>query len=547
MSSIIKKLPVGSTRTSRVPSNKDIIYIDCEPEENDYDESYLEGDMSEEIDDDIIDKISKININDNNSKKKENVNDNVKRKLTEEEKEYMCDFLTINPAIDFDISICIIENVKKDLMEQLNNIEIYPSLLEELKTNIIENYYKSQIQAGQMVGVDSATSLGEPTTQMTLNSFHSAGKTCAAVTTGVPRFRELLDASKQQKHTLITFTLNKEPKDINEAKYICKTFDEKRIYTLLKDTIPIIKNNFYKNEDKNEDKIEDKNWYNYFKNFIHNKYEQIKWSIRLNFNIDMLYEYKLTLKNIALVLEKELSSCVCVYSPDYLGIIDVYVNTNGINIDDVISFRKQIDNIKKTDKNKKNTFITNENKEYYYIRDILFQYICNIKISGVDTIEKSYFRKIDNGPNKNQWLFELEGTNFIDIINDDRVDFKNCMVNNMWEIYNTLGIEAVRKFLINEFNEIITSGGINVDKVHLELLADSMTCTGSITSVSRYGIGRNETGPLTKASFEQSLDNMLIAAYRSEIESIKSVSSSVILGQCSKIGSGMMELYNKII
>ena len=128
-----------------------------------------------------------------------------------------------------------------------------------------------------------------------------------------------------------------------------------------------------------------------------------------------------------------------------------------------------------------------------------------------------------------------------------RVDYKNCMVNNMWEINNSLGIEAVRKFLINEINEIITSGGINVDKVHFELLADSMTCTGSITSVSRYGIGRNETGPLTKASFEQSLDNMLIAAYRAEVESIKSVSSSVILGQCSKIGSGMMDLYNKIV
>ena len=121
------------------------------------------------------------------------------------------------------------------------------------------------------------------------------------------------------------------------------------------------------------------------------------------------------------------------------------------------------------------------------------------------------------------------------------------MVNNMWEIYNTLGIEAVRQFLINEFNEIITSGGINVDKVHLELLADSMTYTGNITSVSRYGIGRNETGPLTKASFEQSLDNMLIAAYKSETEHITSVSSSVILGQCSKIGSGMIDLYNKIV
>jgi len=464
-------------------------------------------------------------------------NQNIKRKLTEDEKEYICDFIQINSSIDFDVALFILQNTKNDIFDQLKDVEIYPCLIDELKQIIIEQYYKSQIQPGQMVGVDSATSLGEPTTQMTLNSFHSAGKTCAAVTTGVPRFRELLDASKQQKHTLITFTLNKEPKDINEAKSICKSFDEKRIHTLLKESIPLIYNKMYHNLDES-----DKYWYDYFTNFISNKYLKYNWSIRLNINIELLYEYKLTLKQISDKIEKDLPTCRCVYSPEYVGIIDIYINTNGINIDDIISFRKQIDNVKKTDKHKRNTFINNDNKDYYYIRDILFQYICNIKISGIDNIEKSYFRK-DN----KKWLFELEGTNFIEIINDKRIDYKNCMINNMWEIYNTLGIEAVRRFLINEFNEIITSGGINVDKVHLEILADSMTCTGTITSVSRYGIGRNETGPLTKASFEKSLDNMLIAAYRAEVESIKSVSSSVILGQCSKIGTGFMELYNKIV
>lgn len=500
--------------------NKDIIYIDCEPE------------ISFKTNNEIKYQTDKQNT----------VNTNDKRKLTNNEKEYICDFLQINSSIDFELSVNIINNIKNDIMEQLKDIEIYPCLLDELKNQIKEHYYKSQIQPGQMVGVDSATSLGEPTTQMTLNSFHSAGKTCAAVTTGVPRFRELLDASKQQKHTLITFTLNSEPKNINDAKNICKSFDEKRVCTLLKDILPIINYNLYEKLDNN-----DKPWYDFFTNFIHDNYKKYKWALRLKFDINTLYEYKLTLKYISNRIEKELSSCVCVYSPEYIGIIDLYINTNGINIDEIITFRKQIDNIKKTDKNKRNTFITDENKEYYYIRDILFQYICNIIISGVDSIEKSYFRKHDSGINKNKWFFELEGTNYIDILNDKRIDYKNCMINNMWEINNTLGIEAVRKFLINEFNEIITSGGINVDKVHLELLADSMTCTGSITSVSRYGIGRNETGPLTKASFEQSLDNMLIAAYRAEVESIKSVSSSVILGQCSKIGSGMMELYNKIV
>lgn len=486
---------------------------------------------------------------------------NVARLLTEEEKEYICDFIVIDESKDFETSICMFENIKKDILQQLKDIKIYPHLLDELKNEIKKNYYKSQLQPGHMVGVDSATSLGEPTTQMTLNSFHSAGKTCAAVTTGVPRFRELLDTSKQQKHTLITFTLNNEPKSIEEAKKICKSFDEKRIIHLINNSVP----NIYINQDNSEklnnieynnneeynkkpfDSNNNKTWYEYFELFINNNFLNYKWYLRLHFNIDSIYEYKFTLEQISKCIEKELPNCTCVYSPDYIGIIDVYINTENINIDDIIFFRKQIDNIKKNDKNKKLTFINSSNKEYYYIRDIFFQYVINIKISGTDNIEKSYFRKIDSGIDKNKWIFELEGTNFIEIINNPVVNYKNCIVNNMWEIYNTLGIEAVRQFLINEFDEIITSGGINVDKVHLELLADSMTYAGNITSVSRYGIGRNETGPLTKASFEQSLDNMLIAAYKSETEHITSVSSSVILGQCSKIGSGMIDLYNKII
>ena len=56
-------------------------------------------------------------------------------------------------------------------------------------------------------------------------------------------------------------------------------------------------------------------------------------------------------------------------------------------------------------------------KYFYYIRDVFFQYVANIKVSGIDTIGKSYFRKIDSGINKDKWLFELEGTNFIEILN----------------------------------------------------------------------------------------------------------------------------------
>jgi hypothetical protein len=48
-----------------------------------------------------------------------------------DEKEYICDFLKINPCLDFDISVDILNNTKNDIMDQLKDIEIYPCLIDE--------------------------------------------------------------------------------------------------------------------------------------------------------------------------------------------------------------------------------------------------------------------------------------------------------------------------------------------------------------------------------------------------------------------------------
>ena len=58
---------------------------------------------------------------------------------------------------------------------------------------------------------------------------------------------------------------------------------------------------------------------------------------------------------------------------------------------------------------------------------------------------------------------------------------------------------------------------------------------------------RNEqSGPLAKASFEESLDNFLKAGVFGEIESTKGVSASIMCGKPSKIGSGLCDLLCRI-
>ena len=69
-------------------------------------------------------------------------------------------------------------------------------------------YAKAMAQPGEPVGATAAQSVGEPSTQMTLNTFHSAGQGNA--TAGIPRLRELImTASKKPANPQMTLSLDR--------------------------------------------------------------------------------------------------------------------------------------------------------------------------------------------------------------------------------------------------------------------------------------------------------------------------------------------------
>ena len=70
----------------------------------------------------------------------------------------------------------------------------------------METYERRLVAPGECVGVLAAQSMGEPITQMTLNTFHNAGVAAKNVTLGVPRFEELINASKDIKTPQCIYT-----------------------------------------------------------------------------------------------------------------------------------------------------------------------------------------------------------------------------------------------------------------------------------------------------------------------------------------------------
>ncbi|MBN2457848.1 DNA-directed RNA polymerase subunit A'' [Candidatus Woesearchaeota archaeon] len=85
------------------------------------------------------------------------------------------------------------------IQEELN--EIIPKNTAKSKLNMIneqvyKEYMKMKVEPGEGVGLVAAESIGEPGTQMTLNTFHFAGVAEMNVTVGLPRIIEILDGSK---------------------------------------------------------------------------------------------------------------------------------------------------------------------------------------------------------------------------------------------------------------------------------------------------------------------------------------------------------------
>ncbi len=93
--------------------------------------------------------------------------------------------------------------------KKLKDMGIY----EEFKETFAYYHFQSLVSPGEAVGAIAAQSFGEPSTQMTLNTFHLAGHGGANVTLGIPRLKELMtNSSCKSPHLIIPFN-----KKIDEA------------------------------------------------------------------------------------------------------------------------------------------------------------------------------------------------------------------------------------------------------------------------------------------------------------------------------------------
>ena len=128
------------------------------------------------------------------------------------------------------------------------------------------------------------------------------------------------------------------------------------------------------------------------------------------------------------------------------------------------------------------------------------------------------------------WMLETDGVCLKNILYQNMVDSTRTVSNDLLEIKDILGTEASRQALCNELRVVLSFYGIYINYRHIAILCDVMAQKGKLTSITRHGINRLDSGPLRKCSFEETVEILLEAAVHSEVDRLTGVTENVIMG-----------------
>src|SRR3990167_6088723 len=129
------------------------------------------------------------------------------------------------------------------LVSALQDLKVeYDGTVRDASENIIQFVYgddgkdvarihlkDDSVPSGEAIGVITAQSFGEASTQMVLSVFHHAGVAQMQITLGLPRLIEILDARKQPSTPLMEVYLEKDNNNEKDARIIAEKIKEVRL------------------------------------------------------------------------------------------------------------------------------------------------------------------------------------------------------------------------------------------------------------------------------------------------------------------------------
>ena len=392
---------------------------------------------------------------------------------------------------------------------------------------IIVKNMQSWVVPGEQVGIIAAQSIGEPSTQMTLNTFHLAGVASKSnVTRGVPRLKELLKVTQNPKATSLTIYLKPEFRGSKDkARQVAQDLE----LTLLKDIT--VKTAVYYDPNDDQTVIEDDaELIKFYKLFEADEEptegEATKWSawlLRFEMDRERMFRKNISMDDVAYVLRTKFGEALHLVYSDY--------NSNKLimrmrlpdemkgSLDDMVSLKKFQNRI---------------------LNGIVFRGVPGIK-SITFREDKDMLEMVDGSYKQvTQYILDTDGSNYLQVMNHPYVNASKLSSSHVHDIFDILGIEATRALLLNEITTLFEEAGVN--NRHLGLLCDVMTRAGRLMPSDRHGINKTDIGPIAKASFEETEKILLNAALFGEMDPVTGVSANIMTGQPIRGGTSFFNV-----
>jgi DNA-directed RNA polymerase II subunit RPB1 len=407
------------------------------------------------------------------------------------------------------------------------------SILGELENRFL----RAAVAPGDMVGVLAAQSIGEPATQMTLNTFHFAGVASKNVTLGVPRLKEILNiATNLKTPSMYVYQTEDKRRHQDGAKRLRSMvehatlksvtamteihYDPDPTATVIEEDVDLVESYFIV-PDENEDMS-----------------RQSKWMLRIVLDDKKLLDRDMRVSDVAAKVKEQFASDLAViFSDDNADskVIRVRMIDNSENKDEEDDMGGEGENVLK--------------KVEMHILD-------NLTLRGVEGVSRAFIDKRqrvitepdgslvkkEKDPDGTEWFLNTSGINLKKVLEIEGVDPYRTYCNSVMDIFTVFGIEAARAALTKELHMVLSFDGSYVNHRHLAMLVDVMTSKGYLMAITRHGINREQTGALMRCSFEETVEILLDAAAQGEIDDCKGISENVMLGQIAPLGTGDFEV-----
>lgn len=433
--------------------------------------------------------------------------------------------------------------------------ETFDLIIDEIKLQYNDNI----IEPGEMVGIIAAESLGEAVTQLTISAFHHIGiASLTHSTAGVPRITELISATKNPKTPQMFVYLNEQNKGSREMAQKVGSYLEKTVFGSLYKTIDV----YYDPNPKGPNSISKMDGITepfYSKKLSRNScqanIENLPWLFRILIDKEKMLEKDVTLMDIKTKFcmwwdRRHINSKKKKEKTSLLKKITSFamLSNSDNDVQPIIHIRFNVKDQDKSDKKAPKGAAKFSRKTLLEFAEMIEKF----KLKGVDKIEavntvakERCVDAMDGDGMKlgEEYVIYTSGVNLNDIRYITGVNAYRTFSDDVTEMYKTFGIEFARNRLLSEFLKAYESAGnVGINPQHISILVDLMCYGGTVISADRHGMKKANTDPLTKASFEKSIDVLISAAVFGDTDRMQGVSSRLYIGSVFRGGTGYCEL-----